>query len=225
MWLRKRILCKKDQMDASSKPFYTYFLPFSFSPFHAFAKIFRNFAREYISIARHLVTFYAQPSFSISDLFLSNSLPFHPLQKMEDEAITEFVRLQLTLPNELDPSDELNWQHHLYSTLGNKDSAIGSQMKPEALDFLIRRIVAMGKVLYGLHMIDHPAVDHKASAPKVVSVQRKRAVIACFRQTSLHSLPRHSAINLFLRTYRELWLSDENVGQEVLIDHLTVERD
>ena len=145
-----------------------------------------------------------------------------PLQKMEDEAITEFVRLQLTLPNELDPSDELNWQHHLYSTLGNKDSAIGSQMKPEALDFLIRRIVAMGKVLYGLHMIDHPAVDHKATAPKVVSVQRKRAVIACFRQTSLHSLPRHSAINLFLRTYRELWLSDENVGQEVLIDHLTV---
>ena len=141
---------------------------------------------------------------------------------MEDEAITEFVRLQLTLPNELDPSDALNWQHHLYSTLGNKDSAIGSQMKPEALDFLIRRIVAMGKVLYGLHMIDHPAVDHKASAPKVVSVQRKRAVIACFRQTSLHSLPRHSAINLFLRTYRELWLSDENVGQEVLIDHLTM---
>ena len=72
---------------------------------------------------------------------------------MEDEAITEFVRLQLTLPNKLDPSDELNWQHHLYSTLGNKDSAIGSQMKPEALDFLIKRIVAMGKVLYGLHMV------------------------------------------------------------------------
>ena len=56
----------------------------------------------------------------------------------------------------------------------------------------------------------------------MVSVQRKRAVIACFRQTSLHSLPRHSAINLFLRTYREMWLSDENVGQEVLIDHLTM---
>ena len=72
---------------------------------------------------------------------------------MEDEAITEFVRLQLTLPNELDPSDALNWQHHLYSTLGNKDSAIGSLMKPEALDFLIKRIVAMGKVLYGLHMV------------------------------------------------------------------------
>ena len=79
---------------------------------------------------------------------------------MEDEAITEFVRLQLTLPNKLDPSDELNWQHHLYSTLGNKDSAIGSQMKPEALDFLIKRIVAMGKVLYGLHMVGSPRLSN-----------------------------------------------------------------
>ena len=55
-----------------------------------------------------------------------------------------------------------------------------------------------------------------------MSIQRKRAVIACFRQTSLHSLPKHAAINLFLRTYTDLWLNDENAGQEVIIDHLTM---
>ena len=55
-----------------------------------------------------------------------------------------------------------------------------------------------------------------------MSIQRKRAVIACFRQTSLHSLPKHAAINLFLRTYRDLWLNAENSGQEVIIDHLTM---
>lgn len=33
---------------------------------------------------------------------------------------------------------------------------------------------------------------------------------------------RHRAVNLFLRTYREYWLSDENVGQEVVIEDLTV---
>ena len=122
-----------------------------------------------------------------------------------------------------DPADELCWQHHLYSTLGNKKSIPGSEMKKEALELLISRIVAMGKVLYGLHIIDHPSVDvSKDAFPKVVSIQRKRAVIACFRQTSLHSLPRHVAVNLFLRTFRELWLEDENSGQEVLIDHLTV---
>ena len=144
------------------------------------------------------------------------------LQKMEEELITEFVKNQLTLPEKLDPADELCWQHHLYSTLGNKKSIPGSEMKKEALELLISRIVAMGKVLYGLHIIDHPSVDvSKDAFPKVVSIQRKRAVIACFRQTSLHSLPRHVAVNLFLRTFRELWLEDENSGQEVLIDHLT----
>ena len=35
-------------------------------------------------------------------------------------------------------------------------------------------------------------------------------------------LPRHRGINLFLRTYREVWLGDENVGQEAMIEHLTV---
>lgn len=33
---------------------------------------------------------------------------------------------------------------------------------------------------------------------------------------------RHRAINLFLRTYRDMWLTDENVGQEIMIEHLTV---
>ncbi len=75
------------------------------------------------------------------------------LQKITDEDIYEFVRIQLTLPEELDPSDQLSWQHHLYSTLGSKKSIPAHEMKPEALDHLIRRIVAMGKVLFGLHMV------------------------------------------------------------------------
>lgn len=32
---------------------------------------------------------------------------------------------------------------------------------------------------------------------------------------------RHRAINIFARTYSELWLQDENVGQEVMIEDLT----
>jgi len=38
--------------------------------------------------------------------------------------------------------------------------------------------------------IDHPQQQQKGAWRSVVSTQRKRAVIACFRQTSLHSLPR-----------------------------------
>lgn len=32
---------------------------------------------------------------------------------------------------------------------------------------------------------------------------------------------RHRAINIFIRTYRDFWLQDENVGQEVMIEDLT----
>lgn len=32
---------------------------------------------------------------------------------------------------------------------------------------------------------------------------------------------RHRAINIFIRSYYELWLQDENVGQETLIEDLT----
>lgn len=33
---------------------------------------------------------------------------------------------------------------------------------------------------------------------------------------------RHRACNIFARTYYELWLQEENVGQEVMIEDLTV---
>merc|ERR1719300_830861 len=145
------------------------------------------------------------------------------LCQTDEEEITEFCKSQLPLPNKYDPSDELCWQHHLYSTLGSKQCVSADSMKPEELETYVARIVSMGKVLYGLHIIDHPSIaGGKGSEPKVVSIQRKRAVIACFRQTSLHSLPKHAAINLFLRTYTDLWLNDENAGQEVIIDHLTM---
>merc|ERR1712106_281015 len=136
------------------------------------------------------------------------------LSEVEEEEILEFCKNQITLPNKYDPSDALCWQHHLYSTLGSKQVVPAEQMKPEDLELLVNRIVSMGKVLYGLHIIDHPSIGGgKGSEPKVVSIQRKRAVIACFRQTSLHSLPKHAAINLFLRTYTDLWLNDENAGE------------
>lgn len=141
------------------------------------------------------------------------------LRKLPESDIMEFAKIQLTLPDKIDPADEMSWQHYLYSKLGQKKT--DEEGKPMKIDDIVERIVAMSKVLYGLHMIDHPQQQSKGSYRSVVSTQRKRAVIACFRQTSLHSLPRHRAINIFIRTYHELWLQDENVGQEVMIEDLT----
>ncbi|XP_072162212.1 ryanodine receptor isoform X2 [Bemisia tabaci] len=142
------------------------------------------------------------------------------LKKMQEYEIMDFVKTQLTLPDKIDPADEMSWQHYLYSKLGSKKDG-GEVAKPQQIDEVVDRIVAMAKVLYGLHMIDHPQLQSKAVYRSVVSTQRKRAVIACFRQLSLHALPRHRAVNIFGRTYRELWLQDENVGQEVMIEDLT----
>lgn len=33
---------------------------------------------------------------------------------------------------------------------------------------------------------------------------------------------RHRAVNIFVRSFYELWLQDENIGQEVMIEDLTV---
>ena len=85
---------------------------------------------------------------------------------MAEYEIVDFAKTQLTLPDKIDPSDAMSWQHHLYSKLGAKkpeDEAAaagtvavpktGSQQQQQ-LDELVERIVAMAKVLYGLHMVN-----------------------------------------------------------------------
>ncbi|KAK4873043.1 hypothetical protein RN001_015072 [Aquatica leii] len=146
------------------------------------------------------------------------------LKKLPEQEIFDFAKIQLTLPDKIDLADEMSWQHYLYSQLGSKKSAVIGNTDGNGksqLEETVERIVAMSKVLFGLHMIDHPQQQQKGVYRSVVSMQRKRAVLSCFRQASLHSLPRHRAINIFARTYHELWLQDENLGQEVLIEDLT----
>lgn len=126
----------------------------------------------------------------------------------------------------------MSWQHYLYSKLGNKkdvedeQAVVPANAKKEkevvvTQEMLVDRIIDMAKVLYGLHMIDHPQSSSKDVYRSVVSTQRKRAVIACFRMVSLHQLPRHRAINIMLCIYKDMWLQEENVGHEKLIEDLT----
>ncbi|XP_026680809.1 ryanodine receptor-like [Diaphorina citri] len=107
------------------------------------------------------------------------------MKKMPEYEIMEFVKTQLTLPDKIDPADEMSWQHYLYSKLGNKKDSTEvvphagqTPVKPPTVDDVVERIVAMAKVLFGLHMIDHPQLQSKAIYRSVVSTQRKRAVIA-----------------------------------------------
>lgn len=89
------------------------------------------------------------------------------LKKKPDTDISEYVKTQLTLPDKIDPSDDMSWQHYLYSKLGSKKQPDGNELvsldkahnqnkEPViSFDLLVERIIDMAKVLYGLHMVTH----------------------------------------------------------------------
>ncbi|XP_042892542.1 ryanodine receptor-like isoform X4 [Penaeus japonicus] len=145
------------------------------------------------------------------------------LAKVPESEIVVFAKTQLTLPDKTDPSDAMNWQHTLYSRLGGgrvpREDDDEKKLVP-TVDETVDNIVAMAKVLYGLHIACTPPVS-RSGWRKLLSFARKRAAIACLRSVPFYNVRRHRAVNLFLRTYREFWLSDENVGQEVVIEDLT----
>lgn len=74
------------------------------------------------------------------------------LKKMPEQEIAEFAKTQLTLPDKLDPADEMSWQHYLYSKLGQQKEIV-EFVKAPLVDDVVARITDMAKVLYGLHMV------------------------------------------------------------------------
>ncbi|XP_041275902.1 ryanodine receptor 1-like, partial [Onychostruthus taczanowskii] len=76
-----------------------------------------------------------------------------------------------------------------------------------------------------LHLQDkteHPYKSKKAVWHKLLSKQRRRAVVACFRMTPLYNLPRHRACNMFLESYRLSWLAREQPPfEDRMIDDLS----
>lgn len=65
-------------------------------------------------------------------------------------------------PDKLDPADEMSWQHYLYSKLGKKEeqmieetnekTSTDKKGEEKKIEETVERIVAMAKVLFGLHM-------------------------------------------------------------------------
>uniref|UniRef100_A0A3P8S6G8 Ryanodine receptor 2 n=1 Tax=Amphiprion percula TaxID=161767 RepID=A0A3P8S6G8_AMPPE len=74
--------------------------------------------------------------------------------------------------------------------------------------------------------VEHPQRSRKPAWHKVLSKQRKRAVVACLRMTPLYNLPRHRAVNLFLQGYNKSWISAEDYSfEEILVEDLAVKKD
>ncbi|XP_041353187.1 ryanodine receptor-like isoform X2 [Gigantopelta aegis] len=131
--------------------------------------------------------------------------------------IEEFLLQSLeTVEQVIDEATQ--WQKVLYRKIGDTKMSGQSQLSQSKI---IDRIISMAKVMHGLHLVEHPLAISKSVWKKVISSQRKRAVMACFRMIPLYSLPRHRAINLFLKHYREQWLQTEEPDKNILIEDLT----
>jgi ryanodine receptor 2 len=100
------------------------------------------------------------------------------------------------------------WQRVLYRKIASKRHLFTS-MSSLSQEAIIEKIMEIAKVLYGLHMVEHPQVKTKGTWRKLISGQRKKAVMACFRMAPLHSIPHHRAINLFLKSYKQNWVDNE----------------
>uniref|UniRef100_A0AAR2IQQ6 Ryanodine receptor 2b (cardiac) n=1 Tax=Pygocentrus nattereri TaxID=42514 RepID=A0AAR2IQQ6_PYGNA len=101
-------------------------------------------------------------------------------------------------------------------TLCPKDISDGSM---ESLR--VKRVLTIARVLFHLDQVEHPQKSKRAVWQKLLSKQRKRAVVACLRMTPLYNLPRHRAVDLFLQSYRKIWVeAEESLYENKLIEDL-----
>ncbi|KAL7671399.1 hypothetical protein ACOME3_006297 [Neoechinorhynchus agilis] len=135
------------------------------------------------------------------------------------ELVVEY--LKCTIESRLRGDDikrGITWQSALYRKMSEKDK--GRVLRSYNIDETIERIMSITNVIYSLHLVDHPPSAQKGVWRRLISSQRKKAVMACFRMAPLHSIPKHKAINLFLESYRNNWLLKDDSKDISLIDEL-----
>ncbi|KAM6184479.1 LOW QUALITY PROTEIN: ryanodine receptor 1-like, partial [Sarcoramphus papa] len=136
--------------------------------------------------------------------------------KDTDEEVREFLNNNLHLQGKCENNSSMRWQMALYREMAGKAEDSDSPEK------IVRRVQEVSAVLYHLEQTEHPYKSKKAVWHKLLSKQRRRAVVACFRMTPLYNLPRHRACNMFLEAYKLSWLvSEEHPFEDRMIDDLS----
>ncbi|XP_071656899.1 ryanodine receptor 1 isoform X4 [Patagioenas fasciata] len=136
--------------------------------------------------------------------------------KDTDEEVREFLNNNLHLQGKCENSSSLRWQMALYRAMA------GRAEDSDSPDKIVRRVQEVSAVLYHLEQTEHPYKSKKAVWHKLLSKQRRRAVVACFRMTPLYNLPRHRACNMFLEAYKLAWLlPEEHPFEDRMIDDLS----
>ncbi|CAJ1073769.1 ryanodine receptor 3-like isoform X17 [Xyrichtys novacula] len=131
-----------------------------------------------------------------------------------DEEVKDHIRQNLHL-REKSEDPAVRWQLNLY-----KDIAMKSEGSPDP-DRVVDRIQRISAAVFNLEQVEQPLRSKKCVWQKLLSKQRKRAVVACFRMAPLYNLPRHRSINLFLLAYQRIWIETEEYSfEEKLVQDL-----
>uniref|UniRef100_A0A674EGN7 Ryanodine receptor 3 n=1 Tax=Salmo trutta TaxID=8032 RepID=A0A674EGN7_SALTR len=136
--------------------------------------------------------------------------------KDTDEEVKDHLRENLHLQ---DKSDDLavQWQMNLY-----KDVVVESEERTDP-EQTVDRVQSISAAVFHLEQVEQPLRMKKCVFQKLLSKQRKRAVVACFRMAPLYNLPRHRSINLFVLGYVRLWIETEEYSfEEKLVQDLAV---
>uniref|UniRef100_A0A7M4FMD4 Ryanodine receptor 3 n=1 Tax=Crocodylus porosus TaxID=8502 RepID=A0A7M4FMD4_CROPO len=105
----------------------------------------------------------------------------------------------------------VKWQLNLYKDIMKSD-------EPSDPEKTVERVQRISAALFHLEQVEQPLRSKKAVWHKLLSKQRKRAVVACFRMAPLYNLPRHKISNFFLSTFQRVWL--EKVHEKTQYDRL-----
>ncbi|KPP61134.1 hypothetical protein Z043_120807, partial [Scleropages formosus] len=109
----------------------------------------------------------------------------------------------------------VQWQLNLY-----KDVVVKTEEPPDP-ERTVDRVQNISAALFHLEQVEQPLRSKKCVWQKLLSKQRKRAVVACFRMAPLYNLPRHRSINLFLMGYQKIWIETETYSfEESLVQDL-----
>ncbi|XP_030634419.1 ryanodine receptor 3 [Chanos chanos] len=134
--------------------------------------------------------------------------------KDTDEEVRDHLRKNLHL-QEKSEDPAVRWQLNLY-----KDVRVKSEDSPDP-ERTVSRIQSISAAVFHLEQVEQPLRSKKCVWQKLLSKQRKRAVVACFRMAPLYNLPRHRSINLFLMGYQRIWIETETYSfEEKLVQDL-----
>uniref|UniRef100_A0A8C0IDS4 Ryanodine receptor 3 n=1 Tax=Bubo bubo TaxID=30461 RepID=A0A8C0IDS4_BUBBB len=138
--------------------------------------------------------------------------------KDTDDEVKEHLRNNLHLQEKSD-DPAVKWQLNLYKDILKSD-------EPTDPERNVERVQRISAALYHLEQVEQPLRSKKAVWHKLLSKQRKRAVVACFRMAPLYNLPRHRSINLFLHGYQNYWIETEEYSfEEKLVQDLAVKEE